>query len=418
VPPSTSQIHFSSHGFDPAETAGLRLKHLVVLMVTGAYPPEISGAGLQCRVLINALKDRVGFVVLTTTSEASLGGMSLVDGVPVYRVVVRETTPARLWAGVVITWRFLRLRRRIHAVHLHGFSSKMVLVILLARWFGKPIIQKMTSVGHDDPEAIRRRGRLPFWLYRAADVFVAISPRLVEIYRSSGLPQEKLRHIPNAVDSTRFRPPRAGEQAALRRELRLPATLVLILFVGFFSREKGPQTLVEAWLRLDESRLPTTGIVFVGASRSRYYEIDPELAPSLRRRARAAGREARLFFVETTPEIEKYYRAADIFVLASTREGLPNALLEAMASELPCVASLLPGVTDTVIEDGVTGFLFPPGDVGTLTALIGRLLRDRKDAANIGAAAREGVGDRYGIEQVASQYLSLYRSVTVTPPGR
>ena len=80
----------------------------------------------------------------------------------------------------------------------------------------------------------------------------------------------------------------------------------------------------------------------------------------------------RTFFVETTRTIEKYYRAVDMYVLPSIREGLPIALLEAMSSALPCVASRLPGSTDTLIEHDVSGLLVAPDDVeglGNLAAM-------------------------------------------------
>ena len=90
--------------------------------------------------------------------------------------------------------------------------------------------------------------------------------------------------------------------------------------------------------------------MIVGASQSDYYEIDPAMADRVRADAVRLGCADRLQLVEHTSSIEQYYRAADIFVLPSKREGLPNALLEAMACGLPSIVSRLPGVTDSVID--------------------------------------------------------------------
>src|SRR5262249_23074031 len=151
----------------------------------------------------------------------------------------------------------------------------------------------------------------------------------------------------------------AGERTKLRRELSMPGGGPVILFVGFFSKEKGPHRLFDAWANLVRTVAPDAVLVFIGSTAGPYYEIDPSLAEDIRTRAASAGLTNRIQFVESTNEIERFYRAADVFVLPSSREGLPNALLEAMASGLACIVTMLPGVTDTVIEDGRNGLLVP-----------------------------------------------------------
>jgi glycosyltransferase involved in cell wall biosynthesis len=382
-------------------------------MVTGAYYPEVSGGGLQCRELVHTLRDRVIFTVLTTTADPLLPTVGEVDGVTVYRVVVDV---GRFWskfrAALCFASTFFRLRGQFDIVHLHSFSQKSLLLILLARLFRKKLMLKLTSVGYDDPLSIRRRGRLAYWFYRRADLFCGVSPRLQQLYHASGLPEEKFWFIPNGVDLERFRPGNQEERRALRRELGLPEELLLILFVGFFSREKGPDLLFEAWTRVLVENLPATGLVFVGATRSRYYEVDPTLVQKIRAEAQHLGVEKHLVFVEVTHEIEKYYRTANVFVLPSIREGLPNALLEAMATGLPCVASRLSGVTDLVIDHELNGLLFPPGDVAALEAALRFLLREPTHAQELGKKARETVAEQYSITRTAARCLEAYRRLT------
>jgi glycosyltransferase involved in cell wall biosynthesis len=89
------------------------------------------------------------------------------------------------------------------------------------------------------------------------------------------------------------------------------------------------------------------------------------------------------------------------------REGLPNALLEAMACGLPCVATRLPGVTDAIIEDGVTGWLVPADDAAALSArLTGALGQEA-----VGRAARARVEAGYGLAATAAAYLEIYRGL-------
>jgi hypothetical protein len=93
-------------------------------------------------------------------------------------------------------------------------------------------------------------------------------------------------------------------------------------------------------------------------------------------------------FVESTLEIERYFRACDLYVLPSIREGLPIALLEAMASGLPCIATAIAGSTDTLLEDR-RGWLVPADDRPALTAALEALMADDEERRRCGAAARD-----------------------------
>jgi len=383
-----------------------------VLMVTGAYYPEVSGAGLQCRELVHALRNRAKFTILTTSADPFLPAVEDGDGAPVYRVLVDVSRiRSKLKAALNLATLIFRLRRRFNIVHLHGFSQKSLLLVWLAKLLRKKLALKLTSVGHDDPISIRARGHLAFWCYSRADLFFGVSPRMREIYHSSRLPQEKFKLISNGVDLERFRPGDYGERQYLRRELGLPEQLTLILFVGFFSHEKCPDLLFDAWTRVRGDGLSATGIVFVGATRSRYYEVDPGLARKIRARTQHLGLEKDVVFVEVTHEIEKYYRAADLFVLPSSREGLPNVLLEGMATGLPCIASNLQGITDSVIDHGVNGLLVPVGDVAALEDAIRFLLQDSARAQEFGKRARRTVDERYSIRQTSAHYLDAYQQL-------
>ena len=378
-------------------------------MVTGAYYPELSGAGLQCRALVNRLRDRVNFTVLTTTADRSLPIDDVQDGVPVHRVFIDPSSRWSKTAGAVrFTLAFLRNASRFSIVHLHGFSQKSMLLIGLARLKRKRIAIKLTSVGHDDPASMSRRGSLAYRLYSHSDLFFAVSPRFVESYDAAGLPRNRFRLIPNGVDCERFRPPVAGERESLRGELGLPVESRIVLFVGFFSHEKRPDLLFDAWAKIAVSVAPDSVLVFVGATESPYYEVDPRLAERIRRLARAFGLDSRVRFVEQTHEIERFHRAADIFVLPSLREGLPNALLEAMASGTPCIATRLEGVTDTLIEHERNGLLVPPQDASALQAAMVRCFQDRDWALGLGAAARCTVKERYELGESARQYFDAY----------
>jgi glycosyltransferase involved in cell wall biosynthesis/4-amino-4-deoxy-L-arabinose transferase-like glycosyltransferase len=380
-----------------------------VLMVTGAYFPELSGAGLQCREIVRQLRDAGDFTILTTGTDPSLPADDECDGVRVHRVFV---DPNSAWSKIVAAARMTRvalaLRGRFSILHLHGFSQKSILLVVLALVMRKRIAVTLTSVGHDDPVSMRTRGRWMYWSYARSHAFFGVSPGFQASYDASGLPRGRFRVIPNGVDLDRFRPATPDERRRLRDELGLPRDAIMILFIGFFSRQKSPDVLFDAWARMVARGDTSSILVLVGATQSAYYEVDANLADEIRRTASGLGLAARVHFPGVTRTIEKYHRAADIFVLPSVREGLPCALQEAMACGTACIATRLPGVTDVLLDDGVSGVLLPPRDVEAFQTALVDFISHPARARAMGERARQRIERDYAMAATARQYLSGY----------
>ena len=380
-----------------------------VLMVTGAYFPELSGGGLQCKTMIQALGDQFRFRVFTTCTDRGLPREQVIDGTPVTRIYVDVTRPvtkiAAAWRTLVF---FVRHASSFQAVHLHGFSQKSILVVLLARLFGKAVIITIHTAVHDEAEGVRRLGALAYRCYAGADRFLAISEAMAQNYRAAGLPADRLRVTPNGVDTERFRPAAPAERDRLRRELGLAADVHWIAFVGFFSRDKCPDVLFEAWRQLPSERREKTGLLFVGATESAYHEVDATLARRIRDEAAALGASHLLTFTGEVADVERVYRAADVLAMPSVREAFGMVLVEAMASGLPVVATRIPHVTDAIVDDGVTGALVPPRDAAALAAALDRLLSDRSLAATLGARARDAIIERFGLGVSAARWRAIY----------
>lgn len=381
-------------------------------MVTGAYFPETSGGGLQARAVIRALRRDADFVVLTTSADPSLPDRSNEDGIPIRRVHVDvQSAVSKLTAALRFSAAFFALAPRIDIVNLHGFSQKAIMLAALSRLFGKRFVLTLQTSVHDEPAAARDAGWASYWAYRNADLYLSVSPGISRGYLHAQLPASRLRQVSNAVETDRFRPPLPGEREQLRRELGLPQDVALLLFVGFFSRDKRPDAIYRAWSTI-ATRDACSALVMVGATRAVHGEVDTALAPMIRERAARDGVANRLFFVESATAIERYFRAADVYVLPSVREGLPLALIEAMSSGLPCVASLLEGSTDVLIDHQVNGLLVAPDDEAGMAAALRLLLSDRLAAARLGAAARNTVLERYAIQKVAPSWLAAYQELS------
>ncbi|MGH9886508.1 MAG: glycosyltransferase, partial [bacterium] len=260
-----------------------------MLLVTGAYYPEISAAGVQCRAVAAAIGARAKVSVLTTSVNAALAPVDTVDGVVVYRVHVDVRSRAsKAMASVRLVRRLLQANRTYDIIHVHGFSQKNVPVSLLARLLGKQVVLTLHTAGQDEPDVVRGSGAIAYWAFRSADLVMSVSPHLLAQWRAANLPAGHLRLSPNGVDTTRFRPADADERRTLRESLGWPEAPPVIVFVGFFSRDKRPDVLFRAWRRLGEAGIRTR-LAFVGAKQTGYYEIDESMADSIRREAAAIG---------------------------------------------------------------------------------------------------------------------------------
>ncbi len=383
-----------------------------VLVVTGAYFPELSGGGLQAKAIVDTLRDDIRFTVLTTCTDAALPIEDRVEGTPVHRVFVDAASArSKMAAAWAMARAFLARASSIDIVHLHGFSQKTVLLVCLARLARQRIVLTLHTAGQDEPDAVARHGRLAAWAYAQADRYLAVSEPLAESLRRHGVAAERIVRVSNGLDLRRFRPAAEGERDALRRSLGLPLDAVLILFAGFFSRDKGPHILFEAWRRIAGGAAAGSSLVFVGATESRYYEVDAALAAGIRDTAAAEGLAGRIVFAGETRTIEDYFRAADLFVFPTRREAFGMTLVEAMASGLPCIAARIPGVTDAIVSDGESGLLFEPDDVEGLSGALARVLGDRVLASRLGRAARAAVEPRFAIERTALLTRDVYLQV-------
>lgn len=381
------------------------------MMAVGAYYPELAGGSLQCRTLVLALRDRVAFSVLTTTADRSLLVRSQVDGVNVHRVYIDVRSPMTKLTGALAMLGLVPALARDHDIfHFHGFTEKMLLLFSAAKISGRRTIEKMTSVGWDDPVAIQSRpfGALLAAAQSRADRLVAVTPAMRERCAMAGVPDNVVRDIPNGVDVDRFAPVDREARVALRERLGLPAAACIVTFVGFWSREKGPHALFDAWQQARAATSADTALLYIGSTDPAHAEVDASLVASVRGRIAAEGIADRVLFVEHTSDVAAYLQVSDVFVLPSSREGLSNALLEAMSTGLPCIAATIPGVSDWVIEHGRSGFIVPHDDTGALAGTIARLLQNEQLRSETGRRARATIVERFSIRSVADAYFALY----------
>lgn len=237
---------------------------------------------------------------------------------------------------------------------------------------------------------------------RRTRLLTGCSPELVERVCRLGFDPNSARVIPYGVDVEQFAPDRA-RGAGWRDRLGASANDVLILTVGRMVTKKGFHVLMAALPELLE-RFPASRFVFAGAG-DRLEELRTAAAP-WSDRVHFPGAVLR----DTLPDL---YRAADLFVLPAVHDsegnvdGLPNVILEAMASGLPVVASNISGIP-LVIADGREGFLVAEGDPGSLAEALARLLEAPELRRQMGRQARRKAASDLTWKAIAARYRSAY----------
>lgn len=371
---------------------------VAVCMLTQDYFPFVAGAERQLQALVPALSRRGIRVVVLTRRVGGLPARETVVEAPVYRLPARG---GRVMASLSFTLGcvlFLaRHRRRIDVLHAHNLFSPSTAGVLAKLVLRRRVVVKPLGGGPRGDVGVLRGARLgPLrlrLLARLVDAFVAVSEELACELLAVGVPRERIARIPNGVDTDRFRPTDGARRGVLRQELGLDGRRVA-LFVGRLAPEKGLDCLLEAWGEVRRA-LPDALLVLAG---------DGRLRGSLEARA---GPDVR--FVGLISDPLAYFQAADCFVLPSLSEGLSNALLEAMASGLPAVATAVGGSVDA-LRDGVEGWLVAPGDAAGLASALVRALAGH-EGERIGAAARARVVSEFSLEGTADRLADLYRQL-------
>jgi glycosyltransferase involved in cell wall biosynthesis len=286
--------------------------------------------------------------------------------------------------------------------------------MLLAHGLNKPVVLKMSSYGQDDPVSVKRRSNLLWFLYKLAGAFIAISPAFVEACEAGGLERSKCHFIPNGVNTKKFCPAESSEKARLRAVYGLRDAGIILLFIGHFSNEKRPVFLYDVWVKIVEGGSDST-LIFIGKTADGF-EVNPDLTRKIMADSRVRGLAERIKMVDQTSAIADYMKMSDIFVHPSVREGLPNVVLESMASALPCAVTNLPGVSDWIIDEGYTGILFPQDDEMALRKTLELLLGDEDIRKRLGSNARQYVLYNHEFERVAKSVMGVYETLVQRRP--
>jgi len=324
-------------------------------------------------------------------------------GVPLFEALNVDFVPVRADRLSFSTLRgLIRLvrERRVEVIHSHGKGAGLYGRIA-ASWTRAKAIHTFHGIHYR---------HYPFGI---RDLYLRMERRLsrrsfavIHVSRSQAREAERLaleaperRHtIVNATDYSVVQGLMARESLS-RQTLGVDPAALVLGTVARFDRVKGLDVLLESFARV-LAIIPTAQLLLVGGG--------PE-EPRLRDQVHRLGIADRVVFAGPRPESVRCLPAMDLYVTASRREGLPLAVLEAMAGGLAVVATKVIGHED-VVEEGVTGLLVSPDDPGALAEAVACLLPDASRRRIMGEAGRHRVETQFAVPRMVAQISDLYRS--------
>jgi glycosyltransferase involved in cell wall biosynthesis len=286
--------------------------------------------------------------------------------------------------------------------------------VLRLRRLGIPVIYAYTIPATQPSHPVKRAYRK--WtlrnLYRQVDCMVVGSAEMRDLALDIGV-ETRFEVIPNGVNLKRFRPAHnKAERRSLRASLGVADHQRMVTTIGAVHPRKGSDVLLEAWVQLIK-QFPQTHLFLVGLRKDLQYPNLNDFRLKLEELIAASGASEYIHFTGTVRNPEDYLRASDVFVFPSMREGLPNAVLEAMASGVPVILTPFIGLSGDL---GRTNheYLLAERDPAVLSATIARILDSNGLHIKLGNAGRSWVEKTMDLEQTLDRYAALYHELAET----
>jgi glycosyltransferase involved in cell wall biosynthesis len=238
-------------------------------------------------------------------------------------------------------------------------------------------------------------------LHRRMTLIVANSDAIRRDLLAEGVPDDRIRLIHNGVDTEAFRPDRA-RGTAWRATMGIGPDQLVLVIVANLIPYKGHADLIDALEQIAPSLPDGWRLLCIGR--------DDGIGAQLAAQVEGAGLAENIRFLGSRTEIPALINTADIVILSSHEEGLPNAVIEAMASGKPVVSTAVGG-TGEIIDDGITGTLVPPADPAALSEAILRLCDADTQRVEMGAAARAKIERAFGLDVCAQAHDDAYGEV-------
>lgn len=288
------------------------------------------------------------------------------------------------WHSLFFLW---RRKSSFDIIHAHTMEWSAIVASKLGDKLKKPVLIKDSTMnGFESLKRFPNGSTLQQKIINSA-YFVAMTEIIKTNLVTAGVPLSKISLIPNGI--------------LIKQTITRKPSGQKVLFVGNLYQQpaKGIDILLKAWTDVI-AIFPKAQLLIVGDGDLESYKVF----------AGKLGIEKNVIFLGKQNTVSEYYQSADLFVLPSRREGMSNALMEAMMYELPSIATNISGSQD-LIQNGEDGILIPPFDVQALAQAICTLLKDPESAKKMGENARSKLLAKFTIQHSAEKYIEIYKKL-------
>lgn len=361
------------------------------VIAEGLYSFQIGGSERVGVDLALAFRDR-GYQVICFALYGSEGPFKQTLEQQGIRCVNLDYTqrwrPSRRVTFQLEFWRFLR-REKVSALHVHH-AAALMLCGLAAKFAG---VRRTVMTEHalfqlqERPDYRRSAVRY----CKLADAITVVAPEQRDYFHNEiHVPLERLHYLPNGVA---VRPRIPAVRARIRQEFSIDDDRFVFMYVGRLNEIKSLPTLLNAIALCADLRAHWL-IVGDGPERAALEALRVTL-----------GIESRVTFAGARTDVHDLLMAADGFVMSSRSEGMPMAMLEAMAAELPCVSTAVGGIPGLLVDGA--GLLVPPAAPDQMAMAMRRVVEDSQLRASIIARASQRIATDYSLDAVVTRYLAL-----------
>lgn len=354
---------------------------------------SIGWGGQEIRILTEAqgMLARGHEVTLLTPESADIYPAAKARNIPVVALPIEKKRPRALLA--VRRW-LAAHRARFDVINTHSSTDSWLMALARLTLAAAPPVVRTRHVStrvHND--------RATRWLYQTASAHIVTAGEALraQLARENGFAPERMTSVPTGVDLKRFRP---MDRRAARRELGLDERHALGI-VATLRDWKGHDYLLDAWARL-APRFADWQLLVIGEG--------PQRA-RLEARVAAEGLAASVRFVGNRDDIPVWLNSLDLFTLPSYGdEGVPQAIMQAMACGLAVVATPV-GAIEEAVQRGRTGLIVPPRDATALAAALGALMEDPARRTAMGKSGRDYAAAHFGIDRMLDGMEAVFRRV-------
>lgn len=403
-----------------------------VCIASMLFYPVYAGPAIRFRQYFPGLRARgVDVEVVTATPDrarAMVSGMpvtwqnlpngallppGMVDDAALQRIRVPERAGTRRTAvfARATAQRCTRSAQPPEVLQVFSIALPWLPALRRVRNSGIPVIATWTMMPRPSASAISRVASKTLVGVSSTfvDCCVVSSAAMADAVRRQGV-RTRVEVIPHGVDTQRFKPTtNPATRAALRTELGLPSDATVLLFVGPVVPRKGVDLLLEVWSRLARTR-PNLHLAIVGPrfdlTRASLLDFNRKLDTLIQQ----SGARNRVHFFGLVRDVEKYMRAADVFVFTSWREGFPNVVAEALASGLPVITTPFDGLAEEFGQPG-REYVRTSREPDEIAAALARLLDDPTFREELSASGRTWVSRTLDLDRTIDQYAHLYREL-------